>query len=278
MSVVCLHDKSAIERYLKRDVPLHMYALGDLDDFFWPYTQWYGLRSNTPDADDADDLEAVVLLYVASSVPTLLALGTDPAPLTSLIESIAHLLPERFYAHLSPGIAPALGHRFRLAEHGPHLKMALTRAGVGSAALRATVDGAATGIGPEVVRLSTTDLPALTELYDEAYPANWFDARMLETGRYVGIREGSRIVSVAGIHVYSPRYGVAALGNITTLPTHRGRGFAGRVTASLCSILTDEGLDVGLNVKADNAAAIACYRRIGFVTIAEYEEYEVSRA
>ncbi len=268
MGAICLHDKATIERFLTRDVPLHMYELGDLDDFFWPYTQWYGLSPDDATAGDRDGLDAVALLYVASSTPTLLALGTDYKPLSSLVESIAHLLPERFYAHLSPGIAPALGHRFRLAEHGPHLKMALTRAAV----------DAAPDVEPDVVRMSTDDLPALTALYDAAYPANWFDARMLETGRYVGIREGSRIVSVAGIHVYSPRYGVAALGNITTLPTHRGRGYAGRATAALCSILTGEGLDVGLNVKADNAAALACYRRIGFVTVGEYEEYEVSRA
>ncbi|TVQ18239.1 MAG: GNAT family N-acetyltransferase [Spirochaetaceae bacterium] len=270
MRYICLHDKPVIERYLKRDVPLHIYALGDLDDFFWPYTQWWGLRSADPGSSGSEDLEAVTLLYVASSTPTLLALGTDHEPLSSLIESIAHLLPERFYAHLSPGVAPSLAERFRLTPHGLHLKMALTGAGIGGDSVED--DGA-----QAPVRLSTEDLPALRELYDQAYPDNWFDARMLETGRYVGIREGSRIVSVAGIHVYSPRYRVAALGNITTLPTHRGRGYAGSAIGMLCSILADEGLDVGLNVKADNAAAIACYRKSGFVTIAEYEEYEVSR-
>ena len=35
-------DKAAIEAFLRRDVSLHAYSIGDLDDFFWPYTSWYG--------------------------------------------------------------------------------------------------------------------------------------------------------------------------------------------------------------------------------------------
>ena len=54
---------------------------------------------------------------------------------------------------------------------------------------------------------------------------------MLETGKYFGIRREGILVSVAGIHVYSPEYDVAALGNITTHPDFRGQGLGRKVTA-----------------------------------------------
>jgi ribosomal protein S18 acetylase RimI-like enzyme len=85
------------------------------------------------------------------------------------------------------------------------------------------------------------------------------------------------LVSVAGVHVVSLHYRVAALGNITTRPALRGRGYARRVTAHLCQSLAQRVDHIGLNVKADNAAALACYRRLGFQTIGQYEEFDAKR-
>ncbi len=70
MTCVCLHDKTAIEPILRRNIYLHLYSIGDLDDFFWPYTSWYVTR-------DEGDVRAIALLY-AGPTPTLLAL-TDEA-------------------------------------------------------------------------------------------------------------------------------------------------------------------------------------------------------
>jgi GNAT superfamily N-acetyltransferase len=42
--LVSLHDRETIGAFLRRNAPLHLYALGDLDDFFWPSTLWYGLE------------------------------------------------------------------------------------------------------------------------------------------------------------------------------------------------------------------------------------------
>jgi hypothetical protein len=64
---ICLHDKAGIERVLRRNVYLHLYSIGDLDDFFWPYTTWYAT------AGDAGTT-SIVLLYVGQALPTLLAL------------------------------------------------------------------------------------------------------------------------------------------------------------------------------------------------------------
>ncbi len=263
MSFTLLHDRDEIERFFRTDVGLHIYSLGDLDDFFWSYTTWFAHRTK-------GEISAIALLYAGMAVPTLLALNTDVEPMADLVSSIRELLPLRFYAHLSPGLASVLEPTHQLHAHGLHCKMVLSADA--AARLRAASPAGGT------VRLGTGDLTAVLAFYEEAYPGNWVDPRMLETGQYVGIREEGRLVSVAGIHVYSPRYRVAALGNIATLPTRRGRGYGSCATAELCRVLVNEGLDVGLNVGAQNEAAIACYRKIGFRTVAHYEEYEIERS
>jgi len=84
-------------------------------------------------------------------------------------------------------------------------------------------------------------------------------------------------VCVAGVHVFSPRYRVAALGNIATHPAYRRRGFATMATAAVCTHLAPLCDCITLNVKADNAAALSCYSRLGFGVCASYEEHMARR-
>ncbi len=257
MAYICLHDKERIEDFLRKDVYLHIYSLGDLDPFFWQHTTWYG--------NEVDEkIEAIALIYAAPSLPALLGFSNNPPVMADLLSAIRHLLPRRFSAHLSPGVASALGKDYDLESHGEFYKMALTDTSLAAHAESSGVKG-----------LSMENLPAIQTLYAESYPGNWFDPRMLETGQYFGIMEGDNIASIAGIHVYSPQYKVAALGNITTHPSHRKKGYGGRVTARLCQSLLDEGMKIGLNVKADNSAAISCYEKLGFTIVASYEEFMV---
>jgi predicted GNAT family acetyltransferase len=100
---------------------------------------------------------------------------------------------------------------------------------------------------------------------------------MLETGRYYGPRDAGGLLSVAGVHVYSRRYRVAALGNIATHPAHRGKGYGTRVTGRLCRTLLDEVEHIGLNVKTDNEPALRCYRRLGLEVVARYAEFDFER-
>jgi len=68
MNAICLHNKSRIEAFLRKNVYLHIYSIGDLDDFFWPDTVWYGWEKGS-------EIQAVALLYTASQEPTLLAVS-----------------------------------------------------------------------------------------------------------------------------------------------------------------------------------------------------------
>ncbi|WP_433123965.1 GNAT family N-acetyltransferase [Micromonospora sp. CA-240977] len=254
MAVRAEHDRAVLARLLGRDPVLHAYQLGDLDDFFWPYTSWFRRG------------EQVVLLYHGVDLPTLLAFAApaDTAALSVLLAELAPVLPARLYAHLSPGLAGALAGSFRMAAGGRHHRMALT-------------DPAALGaVDPAGVVLGAADLPRLRELYARAYPGNWFDERMVQTGQYLGMFDGDALVAVAGVHVFSPAYGVAALGNVTTHPRWRGRGLGASVVAALCARLRRSVEHVTLNVQADNVAAVRLYERVGFARVADYEEWTLT--
>lgn len=249
---VCLHDRERIAACLQRQADLQLYLLGDLDGFFWPHTTWYGWLQ-------ADQLTAVALLYSGDELPVLLALGEGQAPLLQQLEA---LLPGRFYCHLSPGLEDVLGAYRRLSGGERHYRMVLSDAAKGA------------DLGCEQAEvLSEADLPALEALYRQAYPHNWFNPRMLATGQYLGLREAGELLAVAGVHVYAPERGVAALGNITVHPHWRSRGWGARLTAELCRRLAPTTPLIGLNVHADNAPALRCYVRLGFEIRGEYREW-----
>ncbi len=248
MNARVVRDRAWLRAYFQREPALHLYELGDLDEFFWPHTRWYALG------------DAVALVYTASELPVVLALG-EVAPLHALLADLRDELPPRLYAHLSPGLVGALAPRYSSEPHGTLIKMAL--------AGRTRVDAVDTA---HVVPLAPSDRDELLAFYARAYPGNWFDPRMLETGQYFAIRAPG-LVAVAGVHVYSPTERVAALGNIAVAPEARGRHLATAVTARACQSLLAHVDHVGLNVKADNPAAIACYARLGFVEVARYEEH-----
>ena len=249
-----LHDRSTIESFLRRDAYLHLYGLGDLDDPIWPSTVWYGAVSG-------GRLTNAVLVYGGEERPVVVALcGSHSVPqMSRLLADIRRLLPGEFYAHLSPGLIDSLGPA-RLIGQVDHFKMAL--------------------LGPPpqvecheaVVTLRPSDESELLRLYERSYPGNWFQPRMLQTGKYVGYRAGGQLVAVAGVHVYSRRYRVAALGNIATHPTHRGQGICRRLVACLCRDLRRDVDHVGLNVNCSNDWAIRSYKAAGFEVVSRYIE------
>ncbi len=256
--LVQLRDRAALSHFLMRDAALHIYEIGDLDAFFFADTQWFAWQRH-------DGLQSIALLYSGTETPTLLVLERENAAASqALLEALGPQLPSRFFAHLSPGLRAYLPREASISYLGPHKKMLLR----GSEYL---ADGDITPVA-----LRPNDEGELRAFYEAAYPENWFVPRMLETGQYLGVRVAGTLVAAAGVHVYSPEYGVAALGNIATHPHCRGKGYAKAVTAALCTQLGKTVSSIGLNVHADNAAALACYRTLGFDEVAEYGEYLVT--
>jgi ribosomal protein S18 acetylase RimI-like enzyme len=248
-------NRNAIAAVLRRNAPAHVYELGDLDDFDWPFTRWFAWEANGA-------LEQAALLYTQPSVPVFIAIADGPnGSMDALVAGIRDQLPHDLYVHVTPRLLDVLGHRYAVERAEPHLKLALARLDL--------LDGAATDV--DVLR--EEDLDEFEALYRAAYPETWFDPRLLATSRYVGIRSDGRLVCVAGVHVHSPRWGVAALGNVATLPELRGQGLARGACAALCRLLLADGIEtIGLNVHCDNAAAIRAYTLLGFEPVAEYVE------
>ena len=123
----------------------------------------------------------------------------------------------------------------------PHLKLALGR-----------TDLLGTASMPSPWSARAADL-ADVHLLPTAYPGTWFGARMLATGRYVGIREDGRLVCVAGVHVHSPTWRRGGARQCGDAAGTRGQGLAQAACAALCRLLLADGIEtIALNVRADN--------------------------
>lgn len=262
MKIVKAGNKDTLRNFFSDDPFLHLYEIGDLDDFFWPYTEWFAL-------EDSEGISAAFLVYKGSELPVLLALEqNDPEAAKVLIREIQDDLPDRIYCHLSPCVTKEMESIYTLKSHGRHNKMKLV-----SSAYFDFLD-----CGRFSLRtLSVDDADVIHNLYATAYPGHWFDERMLQSSMYRGLFEKDTLVSIAGIHIFSEKYRVASLGNITTLPAYRGTGCAKIVTAHLCRDLTKIVDTIGLNVESSNTHAINAYKKLGFQYHSSYEEFMAIR-
>ncbi|MFO0551304.1 MAG: GNAT family N-acetyltransferase [Polyangiaceae bacterium] len=261
---VPLLDKAEVRARVRGRESLFVYELGDLDDYFFPRCRYFG---------HARDTTALALIYDGATPTTLLVndLAGGRVPLVELVAALAPSLPDRVYAHLAPGLVPALADHYDVEPHGAHIKLA-----------RPAGDPLPSiAMARDCIAITPADEPSVLEFYREAYPGTWFSPHMLATGLYYGLREGpaegSAWRAIAGVHVVSRAERVAALGNVATHPTARGRGLARAVCARVLEALAPHTDYVGLNVASDNEAALACYRSLGFQAVARYDEVLLTR-
>lgn len=256
MEIQIFKDRSALETYFRQDPSLHLYSLGDLDDFYWPRTTCYGTCSG-------NELKNITPFYRGKDLPVLLVFGKFDQ---GYLEELQSLLPDRFYTHISTGLINQFSESYQIREYGDHYKMALENSG--------PIHQVNT---ENTFQITGPDLPEVNELYQLSYPDNAFDPSTLESGKYIGIRHQDKLVSIAGIHIFSTAYQVASLGNITTHPEHRGQGYGRAVTARLCQHLEETVDFIGLHVKCDNQAAISLYESLGFRITSVYGEFSLQK-
>ena len=145
--------------------------------------------------------------------------------MAELLVAAVERLPPTLYAHVLS--VAARRHRARPRRRRP--SPSHTRSSASSVPRRSTAT---------TRRRSTRSAPAISTRWSgstrSAYPGTWFQARMLETGRYVGIRRGGELACVAGVHVWSPAWrcrGARQRRDGARGPRHRPRH--GRLRAAL---------------------------------------------
>jgi ribosomal protein S18 acetylase RimI-like enzyme len=240
-----LTDKDQIRSILRSDPQWCVYALGDLADRMFVKCQWF-----TPDL-------TLVLHDYGTSI--LFAHGTG-----SIQEALTHV---RWPVHLQVRRdALEVVARHAAVTDVKHMRRLAWPAGA-----RATESADDT----ETRRLGSRDIPALKRLYADGEPTgespDFFYDSMVPNGVFFGVYEGDDLVAAAGTHLFAPEEGAAAIGNVYTRRDRRGRGLGRAVTAAVLRRLRHVET-VGLNVRADNAAALHVYESLGFVKHCAFNE------
>jgi len=239
-----LTDRDEILGYLEADRWYSAYAIGDLEPWFFRQCRlWI--------AQNAFNEWSLILLYAGLHPPALFCLGPAEG-IAAILDEVD--LPDPLYFAARPETWPEVENRYQLSFAHPMFRMVLDRA-----CCRAVEN-------PGVFRLQQRDLQAVQALFALGTPgdADAFSPYQIEQGVFFGSRVAEELVSVAGTHLVSPEYRIAAVGNVFTHPEFRDRGHAAACTAAVTGELVGRGLDVVLNVAEANAAAVHLYERLGY--------------
>jgi len=236
-----LTDQNEIRALLQPDRRWCVYALGDLSPRMFSKCQWF-----TPDL-------TLVLRDYGTSI--LFAHGTG-----SIREALEHV---SWPVHLQVQ-QDALDEVERYANVTSIKSM-----------IRMAWAGGATRVSDRAKRLSATDVPAIERLYTDGESTgespDFFYGSMVTDGVFFGVFKGDELLAAAGTHLVSREEGAAAIGNVYVRSDRRGRGLGRAVTAAVLHELAGIAT-VGLNVRADNDAAISVYESLGFVRHCEFRE------
>ncbi len=119
----------------------------------------------------------------------------------------------------------------------------------------------AIGSGPRLEPLAAADVPDMLALVADTRPGP-FLPRTVEFGGYLGVRDGTRLVAMAGQRLRPPGY--AEVSAVATDPAHRGRGLARQLVLAVADGIIRRGEVPFLHASAGNTGAIRLYESLGF--------------
>ncbi len=115
---------------------------------------------------------------------------------------------------------------------------------------------------PQVVELTTADLPEMTEIYAATRPGRTLCQRIQKLGTFVGVRDEGKLVAMGGLRLHIA--GHREITTVATLPSFEGRGYGTAVMRALVERIRARGERPFLTVRTDNTRAIDIYRKLGF--------------
>jgi len=244
--IVDLTDDAVIVPVLENQRHWAAYALCDLEPPHRQYARYIG-------AVRAGRVEAVALVYAPPGFTSLLPSGSADG-VRAILAGASDLPSNPLLIARRPDL-PAVEARYHVDKKWTMLRMVVAARDLKPAP---SVD---------VRLLAPADLPALQSLY-AVWPETVFTPFMFSCGVYYGAFVDGCLAAVAGTHALSARHGIAVIGNVFTRPEYRGRGLGtavtGAVARALMELMERGARDVVLNVREDNAPAIAAYSRLGF--------------
>ena len=129
----------------------------------------------------------------------------------------------------------------------------------------------------ELRRMRWWDIDAVSVLeramFDDAWSTEmfWDELAQGASRTYVVAVDGEDVVGYAGLAAMPDE---AYVQTIAVAPAHQRHGLGARLLTALLDDARERGIDrIGLEVRVDNAAAIAMYERFGFQPVAVRKRY-----
>jgi ribosomal protein S18 acetylase RimI-like enzyme len=119
----------------------------------------------------------------------------------------------------------------------------------------------------DVVILGEADVTDMLALVELTQPGP-FRPRTIELGRFIGIREGGRLLAMAGERMWVAD--CREVSGICTHPDAQGRGYARALSGRVVNRMLASGQLPILHVLSSNTRAIGMYEALGFVARTEF--------
>ena len=263
MKVVETGDRVRLAAGLLAAPAAHTYQLADLEEPHWQHTRWWAM--------DDGRLRGIVVLYQGLGIPMVITSLDDACG--GVLSHALPELPDRVQASLATSEIERVKPSFEIQRRTRRYRMRLSQPDkldqIDTSAVVALRE-------PDYEELEHTLLRPVNSAGDQL-DGHFLTQAMTGFGPYGAIRSGNRLVASAGVHVVSEAHGVGEIGNVATMPAHRGKGLATACTAWVAKRLLERVVNVSLNVDTGNAAAIKVYERLGFEVISEYHSCYLAR-